>query len=207
MRYLHFLLSPGHSGSIFGHYLTPGKRSPQIPPGIYEGEYNRELVKEIIRNVDLRSDLPAIQVDNLVPGPCRVPLSTRVKTVNQVAKYHNVVLLDVHVNAHGNGRSGWTDADGYTLFYSNKNAFKTRSMALADTLDRCLDLDAGSLGIRRRGVKKKPFYMLKNPKAPSVLLEAGFMTNLEDVAHLQENLRQLAAAIVTSLVTFSKLEF
>ena len=76
-----FLLDPGHGGVAFSHYLTPGKRSPEVPPGIFEGEFNRAVCGYLNNGEKFLS---------IVPGPIQVPLESRVGFVNKLAKLEDI---------------------------------------------------------------------------------------------------------------------
>jgi N-acetylmuramoyl-L-alanine amidase len=179
-----FLLDPGHGGVAFGHYLTPGKRSPEVPPGIYEGEFNR-AVCGYLHNEE--------KFLNIVPGPIRVPLQDRVDFVNGIAEHENVALISVHANAAGDGNQ-WNKANGFTIFTSKDSLTESRILA------RCIHKEFfESFGdtIKSRGIKQENFTVLKRSHCPAVLVECGFMTNKSDVAFLASGSgqRAIAAAI------------
>ena len=67
-----WLLDPGHGGIIDGVYQTAGKRSPIFPDGsvLYEGEFNRSVVKHLLKFCQ-KGNVEAIDiVDSLedIPG-------------------------------------------------------------------------------------------------------------------------------------------
>jgi hypothetical protein len=92
-----YLFLAGHGGEVFGHYLTAGKRSPEIPPGIFEGIYNREICSLVV---------PAligsgIEAEFLNPGPYNIPQIERVNLVNDIHKRtgNQCILVVLHCNA------------------------------------------------------------------------------------------------------------
>jgi N-acetylmuramoyl-L-alanine amidase len=179
------LLDAGHSGTVFGEYYTAGKRSPEVPPGIYEGEWNREVCESVVWSVGEED------VCFLNPGPYSVPLEQRVEFINQIAKREkgNVILLSVHANASGSGNE-WSKANGYCAFTQKR---------YTEAEDRFAKLLVENMVVhtmmRNRGVKRKGFSILR-VNCPAVLLECGFMTNRDEVHYLQnDGLRHVIRAI------------
>lgn len=176
-----FLLDPGHGGLAFGHYLTPGKRSPEVPPGIFEGDFNRRVCK-LIEQYDPEQYL------NIAPGPIQIPLKARVDFVNKLAKLEDCVLISVHANAAPG--VGWTSANGFTVFIS-KGA-SVRSERLASMIhDEFIGITES------RGIKRESFTIIKQVTCPAVLVECGFMTNRIDAEFMASDVGQktFAAAI------------
>ena len=165
-----FLLDAGHSGVAFDHYLTRGKQSPAVPPGIYEGEFNREVCHQIIKYND--NDGGPLDICFLNPGPINISLRDRVKTVNQLAKLEKVCLLSIHANAAGYG--GWQPARGSRVFHARRASRQSKQFAkfLHDEM-----WENGSLPYPPRNIAAKNFYMLWRTRCPAILSECGFMTN------------------------------
>jgi len=186
-----FLLDPGHGGVAFSHYLTPGKRSPEVPPGIFEGEFNRAVCGYLNNGEKFLS---------IVPGPIQVPLESRVGFVNKLAKLEDVALISVHANAAGDGKQ-WNAANGFTIFTS-KNSL-TESQILARCIHKEFFESFGDT-IKSRGIKQENFTVIKKTKCPAVLVECGFMTNKSDVAFLSSGSgqRAIAAAIYAACAAY-----
>jgi N-acetylmuramoyl-L-alanine amidase len=190
-----FLLDPGHGGLAFGHYLTPGKRSPEIPPGFYEGDVNRKICNEITRRRGV--NFWAITIN---PGPVNIPLAARCKFANQLyRKDPNLALISIHCNAAA--KKGWSASNGFVVFRQFGANSKTHRLA------RLLHNYYNDLGIfRSRGIKEANFAMIRKPKCPAVLLEMGFMTNLKDARKLQDPLTQvrIAGAIAAAMSAYAE---
>lgn len=181
-----FLLDPGHGGMAFEYYLTPGKRSPEIPPGIYEGVYNREICKLVENAVVLF--VHNFDVETIASGPINIPLAARVKFANQIYKRdRNCALISIHCNA--SPKPGWSSANGFAVFHK-------RSQALAEIVHD--SYNRNNVDIRSRGIKLANFTMVNRPLCPSVLLEMGFMTSAEEVALMQRP--ETKEAIVEALL-------
>lgn len=181
-----YFLDPGHSGRAFGHYLTPGKRSPQIPPGFYEGVVNRQICKHI---TDIKTD--AYEVVNLAPGFINIPLRTRVQNVNQLVRRlgpdEPCALISIHCNA--SAKKGWSAANGFAVFMEFGADNKTRTLA------GLVHSYYGRQGtFKDRGIKQANFSIIKKVKCPAILVECGFMTNLDDARKLQDPLTQIRIA-------------
>lgn len=189
-----FLLDNGHGGIIDGVYQTAGKRSPEIPPGVYEGVANRNIVNRII---DYCED-NKISYANLVTENEDVSLSERVRRANNIhSRYRNCIYVSVHCNAAGNGK--WNSANGIETFYrtpSNKKIADAIQVSLIDETDA-----------RNRGVKKGNFFVLRKTTMPAVLTECGFMTNKNEAQLLasEDYVDKLAFAIARAFKRLSKI--
>lgn len=185
-----WILVPGHGGlSPGGIYLTKGKRSPKIPPGIYEGAFNREVCRRVER-MCISAAIPCVVAN---PGPMNPTLRQRVAYCNAVhAKTKDCVVISIHANAAG--KSGqWHDARGTVAFHSPTGSLKSKALAHA-LVDKIAEFCSP---LTSRGVKARRFAMVTKTKCPAVLLECGFMDNLKDVTYLASfnGQDQLATAI------------
>ena len=197
-----WLLDAGHGGFINGEYQTAGKRSPTFPDGtvLYEGEFNREVVKHIMRlgrskNL-LRTlgspDGHGLTMVDLVSSQEDIPLRERVRRANEMhAEKGNCIYVSVHANAFGYGKE-FNSANGTCTFHHYKSA---KGKTLADSLQRWL---ADLTPFRDRGVRANEtwanFYVLRKTHMPAVLSENGFMTNFDDAGKLLDpGVRKLIA--------------
>lgn len=203
------LLVAGHAGiDAIGHYGTPGKRSPQVPPGVYEGENNRiacSIIESALKAAGIRAQ-------TINPGPLSIPVKTALGYTADIVKRaapDPVVLLEIHANSdtvtHFDAR-GWTGARGHVMFIGKAPDSSKPTIAKFATAQQIAQkisqnlTDAGSM-IPSRGVKSAAFTLISRSACPAVLIERGFMSNLEDVALLQDEneLQKLAAAIVKTI--------
>lgn len=96
-------------------------------------------------------------------------------------------------------------AKGIEIFYYNsKQKERTQSSKkLADTLLRQLIQETAAAS---RGVKTGNFHVIRETEMPAVLIEAGFMTNVEErnLLRTQSYLNQLAKAIAIGIEKYSK---
>lgn len=169
-----WILDPGHGGlGPGGEYLTPGKRSPEVPPGIFEGAFNREICKRVVKLV------PGVTTTITNPGPVDAGLGRRAKYVNALqAVRGNCVLLSIHANAMG--RTRWHRAHGATVFFHPRNP-KGKALAkwALDEIGHHTEVDI------TRGVKSARFTILSKTRAiPGALVECGFMTHPAEAQYL-----------------------
>ena len=165
-----FLLDPGHGVD------TAGKRSPRIPPGVLEWEFNQDIVSLIIA----KCSGIGIKAINIKPEIEAFTLKERVDRAKAYyAKDKNCIFISVHANASGQGNNWEESVTGVTTFCAPKSSqvSKDLSWALVDTLSKATYL-------RNRGAREKGFYVLTKTPMPAVLTECGFMTNTNDATKL-----------------------
>lgn len=173
---------------------TTGKRSPDGT--LLEYQYTREIAKNVY-NV-LKS--LGYNVELLVPEIYDVPLSERVRRVNQYCNDYgasNVVVVSVHINAAGNGTQ-WLSARGFSVFTSKG---KTKSDELATIMYEEAEKSHIDFKIRRDFSDGDPdwednFTILTKTKCPAVLSENFFMDNKDDVNFL---LSQIGKNVVKNI--------
>jgi len=186
-------LDNGHGGIINQKYQTKGKRSPDVPPGILEGEFTRDIVKRVCAGLQ-RLEIPHY---DLVPEQRNITLKERVARANSFYKRgQSALYISIHANAFSND---WNDANGVTVFHypkSNKGALYAGE--LLEHLEQ-------HTRFRNRGVRSARFSVLKNTKMPAILSENGFMTHPREAKRLTtERYRELIAkahiAFIASLL-------
>ena len=173
------LLIPGHGKE------TPGKKSPD--GSFKEWQFARHVVAGIIGKL---KDNPNFKCYNLVPEDSDITLINRVKRVNEkcgLLGAGNCILLEVHVNAAGNGTQ-WMQGKGW-------QCHTTRGKTKSDTLAECL-YDAAEEILKPQGIKirtdktdgdrdiENDFFVIKGSNCPAVLTENLFMDNKDDLEFL-----------------------
>jgi N-acetylmuramoyl-L-alanine amidase len=171
------LLDNGHGNN------TAGKRSPDGT--LLEYQYTRDMAKSVFNTLKALG----YNVELLVPEIYDVPLSERVRRVNQYCNDYgasNVVVVSIHINAAGNGTQ-WMTARGWSV-YTSKG--KTKSDELATIMCEEAEKSHVDFKIRRDFSDGDPdweenFTILTKTKCPAVLSENLFMDNKDDVDFLQ----------------------
>src|SRR5947209_5744935 len=98
-----------------------------------------------------------------------VPLGTRVAIANS---YRNAIFVCIHFNAARRGSASGIE----TYFYSSQ------SLPLASAIHYYV---AGGAPSANRGVRRRGFFVLRNTRIPSVLVECGFLTNPTEAQYAQ----------------------
>lgn len=161
---------------------TAGKRSPDGT--LLEYQYTRNMAKSVFNTLKALG----YNVELLVPEIYDVPLSERVRRVNQYCNDYgasNVVVVSIHINAAGNGTQ-WLSSRGFSV-YTSKG--KTKSDELATIMCEEAEKSHIDFKIRRDFSDGDPdweenFTILTKTKCPAVLSENFFMDNKEDVNFL-----------------------
>jgi N-acetylmuramoyl-L-alanine amidase len=206
------LVVAGHGGlNALGIYPRKDKRSPQVPPGIYEGAWNRTTAAEIVEELQEEG----IRAEFVNPGPINQPLKSIIGYVNDTVRRSSVpiCLLEVHANSDDvefYDERGWYDENGedietgYTIFTCHDASQKSQNLASA--LDT--SLQGEGYKIPSRGVKQANFNVIKKTKCPAILVEWGFMSNRSDVANLQDpaELKKMCRAAAKAIKTVYAVE-
>ena len=188
-----------------GHGIdTPGKRSPD---GTFQ-EYlwNRQVADLVLAR--LRSS--GIDADLVVTETNDISLRTRAMRVNKVCDRlgaSNVILVSIHANAAGNGKS-WMNATGWECHTSPG---KTKSDDLAECFYKVFAAAFPEKRMRRDlsdgdSDKESNFYILTKTRCPAVLLENFFYDNRTECQWLlkKETKERIADAIVAGLKRYLK---
>lgn len=188
-----------------GHGIdTPGKRSP-------DGRFREYLWNRKVSDI-LLVDLWGLGIDAglVVPETNDIPLRTRAMRVNKVCKEKgasNVILLSIHSNAAGNGKT-WMNAKGWCCFTSPG---KTKGDAIAECL-----YDAFEKAFPDRKIRKDmtdgdrdyeaSFYILTKTQCPAVLIENFFFDNREECEWLlkAETIVKIADTIAAGIAKYLK---
>lgn len=186
-----------------GHGIdTPGKRSPD--GSFLEYLWNRQVADLVLSRLRMRG----IDADLVVTETNDISLRTRAMRVNRVCDRmgtQNVLLVSIHSNAAGNGKT-WMNAQGWCCYTSPG---KTKSDALAecfyDSFSRAFpgkkmrrDLSDGDSDYEAN------FYILTKTRCPAVLLENFFFDNREECAWLlqDQTKERIADAIVCGICQY-----
>lgn len=183
-----------------GHGIdTPGKMSPD--GSFLEYLWNRQVADLVLTR--LRSS--GLDADLVVTETNDITLRTRTMRVNRVCDRmgaENVLLISIHANAAGNGKT-WMNATGWECHTSPG---KTKSDALAECFYDAFSKAFPEKRMRRDlsdgdSDKESSFYILTKTKCPAVLLENFFYDNRAECIWLQHDYikMRIADAIVDGL--------
>lgn len=170
----------GHGG--FG--VTPGKRGPD---GKFEWIWNNASVLAFIAHMTTTyNGVRVVRVDDPT-GRTDVPLATRVSRSNAAGAH---LHISFHMNAMGHA---WTDTGlGVETFIATGSSPTSTAARAQDAIHSRY---VKAMGLKDRGQKQAPFYILMYTKAPAILLEGGFMDSKIDRKRMDDpTVVDLAAA-------------
>ena len=115
----------------------------------------------------------------------------RTKAALEVAKFENSAILmeDNHDQTYQEFNP--EDPDAYIALSMRQNAFLDQSLVFADLIQKDC---AKKLSIKNRGVKQAGFMVLYRATMPAVLVELGFLSNLNEEKMLTSKEGQLKLA-------------
>ena len=175
------LIDAGHGGNDKGAMTRDGK--------IYEKDLVLEMAKDIAMNLSTEDDMQVIvsRTDDTY-----LSLSDRSKLANEQE-------VDLFVSIHLNSQQGSTDASGIETYYTTDS--KDGSKELAESVQKSM---ISYVEARDRGVKESRFQVLLECNMPSILVEAGFLSNPEEAKKIQnkEYQSQLAEGIAQGIISY-----
>ena len=190
------ILDAGHS------FNTKGKNN--VKENFYEWEFNNDMQYKI----KARCEELGIKVFLTNPNPNKVsdiPLSTRSNLANDYWIKNNKcksIFISIHANAFSNASARGTET--YVAKNSSttsKNFAKVLNNEIVKTMK---ELDPAS---EDRGVKTENFTVIYKASMPSVLVEYGFYSNLDDLKILKNNRSELVEATVKAICQFFRIEY
>jgi len=183
-------LIAGHGKEVIGKQSPKLTKDMNIPERFVENgrfrewKYTRVIVSEIhqlLKDMGYHSEI-------VVPEDKDISLSERVSRVNKICKKYgtsNVILLEVHANANGDGEK-WDGANGW-------EAFTTVGKTNSDLLAECL-YNHGIQNFNGKNIrldksdgdkdKEKNYYVITHVSCPAVLTENFFYTNKSDLEYI-----------------------
>ncbi|KJS29090.1 MAG: hypothetical protein VR64_21750 [Desulfatitalea sp. BRH_c12] len=194
------VIDPGHGGKDYG------------APGAIKGVHEKNIVLQISQKLakKIRSEL---NCDVVLTRDSDSYLSLEERTAIANTKYADL-FVSIHTNASPNPKAHGVETfilnlatdDESIRVAARENATSTKNISDLDSILKDLMQNAkvtestrlasyvqqGALtrmkklngAIRDKGVKKAPFYVLLGAEMPSILFEAGFISNAEECRRL-----------------------
>ena len=216
------LIDPGHGGrdpGTSGSYVENGKTVP-----VYEK--NIALTVSLALYDMLRKSYPDKKILLTRSGDTYPSLEDRVEMANKVPLKKNEAILYISIHANAApfnkkpyGFEVWYLPADYRRDVIDKNAaskeiahilnsmleeeFSTESILIAKNISDGLEAQIGKES-KNRGLKEKEWFVVRNAKMPSVLIELGFVTNPEEAKRLNtpSYLQKCAQGIYNGLTAF-----
>lgn len=226
MRYSYrvgaILIDPGHGGKdpgAIGSYTVDGKtvsvREKDVVLSVSLDLYNR-----------LKTRYPDKKILLTRSGDTYPSLEDRVNMANSVelAEHEAILYISVHANAAFNKKSSgfevWYLTPDYRRTVIDESSvdsaeilpilnsmmeeeFTTESILIAKFILDGMEEQIGDKS-ENRGLKAESWFVVRNARMPSVLIELGFVTNDTEVRLLSDKgyLQKCAAGIYNGLVNF-----
>lgn len=167
--FLLFSLASAHAGSLRTIIIDPGHGGHDI--GGHTGKvYEKWLTLDTSLRLERILKERGYRTVLTRRSDVFISLSQRAAIAN---KYSNAAFVSIHFN-HA-GRAG---ACGFETFYHNAG-----SKALASYVQHGM---LSHLKATNRGVKYARFYVIRNNKIPSILVEGGFVSNRAECNRIKE---------------------
>ncbi|KQB40131.1 hypothetical protein B6A10_04600 [Flavobacterium sp. L1I52] len=156
---INVVIDLGHGGTDFGATIK----------NIHE----KNIVEQIAKKI--KSTNKDVQLYFTRTEDQFVSLQDRVNFINELKPD---LVLSIHVNANRDNQKS-----GAEFFIATQNDFSKKSTEIANELSTKL---SENNFIKINTLKTAPFFILKNTKAPALLLELGYLTNENDFKYLTD---------------------
>lgn len=216
------VLDPGHGGK------DPGAIGKS---GLKEKDVVLEIALSLAR--ELKKSLPDVEIILTRDGDYYVPLAERTGLAN--FKKANL-FVSIHANAaFSRGASGFevyhlsaVASDKYSEELASAEnivatRFKEKESSLTDIIlkdiaqtefiNESIDLGlniqnkvCNALSMKNRGVKSAFFYVLRDAKMPAILVETGFLSNVEEEERMKQGgfKQSLVFSIANAIITYKE---
>jgi N-acetylmuramoyl-L-alanine amidase len=222
LRIAAIIVDPGHGG----------KDSGAIGEHVIQGKPFKSVEKDIVLKVSrllhesLVSAFPDKRILLTREGDTFPSLEQRVDLANAVPLKENeaIIYISIHANASQNkqarGYEVWYLPQDYrrnlldkskyedSAVFSIENAlleeeFTTESILMAGSILRRIGESVGEQ-IPSRGLKAEKWFVVRNARMPSVLVELGFVTNETDALLMNDDgyLQKLSEAVYKGIIDF-----
>ena len=216
------LIDPGHGGKdpgTIGSYIENGKTIPV---------YEKNIALTVSRSLYdmLQKTYPDKKILMTRSDDTYPSLEERVEMANKVPLKKNEAILYISIHANASpfnkapyGFEVWYLPTDYRRDVIDKNAaskeiahilnimleeeFSTESILIAKNISDGLEAQIGKES-KNRGLKEKEWFVVRNAKMPSVLIELGFVSNPEEAKRLNtpSYLQKCAQGIYNGLTAF-----
>ena len=218
-------IDPGHGGKdpgAVGSYRN-GDTIVTIKEKDVVLEVSRMLMERLTAHYPSKKIILSRNDDRFVSLPERAKIANAI----EVESGNTILFISVHVNASLN-----TQANGFEVWYLppdhrrpnlvdahkvgvsdrevlsilntiTEEEFTIESVLLAKSIISGLNETIGSVS-RNRGIKQESWYVVRQARMPSVLVELGFISNEEEAQRLRSpsHLSKLVSGIYSGIVDF-----
>ncbi|MCB0856437.1 MAG: N-acetylmuramoyl-L-alanine amidase, partial [Bacteroidetes bacterium] len=177
------MVDPGHGDKhSSNNQIDPGAISPK-------GDVNeKDLALSISMGLNNKLEEVGIGTALTRDGDIDVGTNKRLKWRIDAAE-NSTMFVSVHINAANN-----ENASGFSVLFNNDESEK-----LAENIASTQKV----MNIRGNGTQKRGLYVLNNfTNGPSVLIEAGFITNDEDLNKMLDNAPKIGEQIGEGIIKY-----
>jgi N-acetylmuramoyl-L-alanine amidase len=169
--------------------IDPGHGGPDPGAVGIGGIKEKEIVLDISKRVEALLEQQGVQTVMARSQDVNVELEPRVALANRL---NSTVFVSIHANAINLSRQ---DINGLETYYYSTG------YNLARTIHQSV---LQATGIPDRGVRSARFYVIRNTRMPSVLVEVGFVTGRDDAKRLRdlEYRQKMASAIARGILRY-----
>ena len=216
------LIDPGHGGKDPGALdtITVDGKKVQVQEKDVVLNVGKKIYNLLTRKYPDKKILMTRDTDEFLSLEERVEIANNVKLGEREA----ILYVSVHVNAAFDKSAGgfevWYLSPGYRrtviseseaddaevlpiLNSMMEEEYTTESILMAKYILDGLDNKMGDI-MTNRGIKEEEWFVVRNAKMPSVLIELGFLTNPKEAAILidESYLKKIADGIYNGIVSF-----
>lgn len=134
-----------------------------------DGIYEKDVLLEISKSIKKYQDETEVEFIFTRDNDDFISLNDRVKFINKIKPD---LVISIHTNFSNNPTSS-----GIEAFVGTSS--KSKQYAIENS-EELLKLVCDASQLKNRGVKEAPFMILEKSEVPSITLELGFLSNLED---------------------------
>jgi N-acetylmuramoyl-L-alanine amidase len=210
-NYPFIIIDPGHGGSNNGAVVAYQTGNEIIT--FMEKDLTLKIAK--LLTARLNTELPKAQIILTRVDDVYLSLEERVLQLNQISNgTSNAVFVSIHINYSPN-----KDASGFEVYYHipallDPDAFISaqylkeimrQNAPFAESIVNAWDNIPG-LEDLPRSIRSGDYYVLRNAKAPAILIECGFLSNEKEAFLLNSDAYQakLAKAIALGIENYLK---
>jgi N-acetylmuramoyl-L-alanine amidase len=181
------LIDPGHGGNDVG--TESSKNVENGLNNVYEKDVALEISKKVVSKLSKYNDIEVLVTRN---DDTYLSLTERINFANSSD-------IDASISIHLNAQAQGNDAQGVETYY--KRDVDDGSKALAKAVQSSI---VSHIDTRDRGIIAKNYDMVIGVKAPSILVETGFLSTPEEEKKLTNSdyQEQLAEGIVQGILSY-----
>lgn len=147
-----------------------------------EGISEKDIVLDIAKKIKNLNKNENIEIVLTRDGDIYPTLSDRTDLINKIKP-------EMTISLHMNSIAKNSDKKGSEIYFQDNEASKNLAQKLSETFDNCL-------------TKNLNLHILKNSNTPTVVLELGYMSNIDDRNYLNsENGKQATAQKILDVIT------